>query len=306
MEAILKSILYKISLNRVKTIASIVILLATTIFLTKTLISYYGQIQDIIYSISPIRVVISFCLFLCYLYFRALSWGYLIHFLGASISKANSLSVWFLSEATRYIPGSVWSFVTRSYLAQRKNISRNISILISPVEAIIVITATTILSLYAILNSLKGIQINLTFYILITISLILTLCLLLLNKQITKIIKKLATQALTPKALVTALIYQFLAWSFYSLGYLYIVDLTNINLFLFFSSALLAWLIGYLSIITPMGLGVRESAFVLLTGPQIGTTEAALIAILARIILIVAELSNLIFWTSKKRKSISV
>src|SRR3989344_927439 len=305
MKAILK-ILHKISLNRVKTIASIVILLATSIFLTKTLINYYGQIQNIIYSISPIRVIISLCFFICYLYLRALSWGHLIHFLGTSINRTNSLSAWFLSEATRYIPGSVWSFVTRSYLAQQKNISRNISILISPVESIIVITATTILSLYAIFNSLKGFEINTTFYILVILSLVLTFGLLLLHKPLTKIIKKLATQTLAPKALATALIYQFLAWSFYALGYIYLIDITNIDFFLFFSSALLAWLIGYLSIITPMGLGVRESAFVLLTGPQIGTTEAALIAILARVILIIAELSNLVFWISKRRKNISV
>src|SRR3989344_3830488 len=293
-------------MKSIKTVATIIVLLATAIFLTRTLINYYGQIQNILYSISPIRVIVSFCFFLCYLYLRALSWGYLIQFLGAIISKTNSLSVWFLSEATRYIPGSIWSFITRSYLAQQKNISRNISVLISPVESIIVITATTILSLYAIFNNLKGFEINTAFYILVIFSLVLTFGLLLLHKPLTRIIKKLATQTLNPKALSIALIYQFFAWSFYGLGYIYLIDITNINFMLFFSSSLLAWLIGYLSIITPMGLGVRESAFVLLTGPQIGTTEAALIAILARVILIVAELSNLIFWTSKKRKSISV
>jgi len=293
-------------MKSIKTVATIIVLLATAIFLTRTLINYYGQIQNILYSISPIRVIVSFCFFLCYLYLRALSWGYLIQFLGAIISKTNSLSVWFLSEATRYIPGSIWSFITRSYLAQQKNISRNISVLISPVESIIVITATTILSLYAIFNNLKGFEINTAFYILVIFSLVLTFGLLLLHKPLTRIIKKLATQTLNPKALSIALIYQFFAWSFYGLGYIYLIDITNINFMLFFSSSLLAWLIGYLSIITPMGLGVRESAFVLLTGPQIGTTEAALIAILARVILIIAELSNLVFWISKRRKNISV
>ena len=239
MESILKNVIQKVSFNKVRVIASIIILLATTIFLTKTLINYYGQIQHIIYSISPIRVIVSFCFFLCYLYLRALSWGHLIHFLGASINKADSLSVWFLSEATRYIPGSIWSFVTRSYLAQQKNISRNISVLISPVESIVAITATTILSLYAILNSLKRIEINVTFYILVTSSLILTFGLLLLHKPITRILKKLATQTLVSRALVIALIYQFLAWSFYSLGYIYLIDTTRIDFILFFSSALL-------------------------------------------------------------------
>lgn len=287
-----------------KTIATILVLLIAAIFLVRTLLNYYGQAQHIVLSISPIKVFVSFCLFLGYLYLRALSWKSLVQFLGASINKTNSLSIWFFSEATRYIPGSVWSFASRAYLAQQKKISRNISILISPVEAIVVITATTSLSLFAIIKNLEKFQTNLAFFILAVTSLLITLILLLFHKTVAKLFKKLLAEDLIPKAMVTALILQFLGWSLYSIGYIILIpDLAKIpNPLLLFSSTLLAWLIGYLSIITPMGLGIRESAFILLTGTQIGIPEAVLIAVLSRIILIVAELTNLIFWACFKRK----
>lgn len=303
----MKNSFYKIKKNIpewVKTITTILILIITTIFLTKTLLSYYDQIQHIIYSISPLRILLSLFFFLAYLYFRALSWKSLIHFLGGSLNKTNSLYIWFFSEATRYIPGNVWSFVSRSYLAQQKKVSRSISILVLPLEAVIVITTTSILSLYSITENLNRFYTSSIFDIVLILSLLITLVLLVLHKPISRILNKLVNERLFPKQIITTLIFQFLSWSLYSIGYLILItDFTNIHdPTLLFSSTLLAWLIGYLSIVTPMGLGIRESAFVLLTGPQIGIPQAALIAVLARIIFICSELINLFIWVSMRKK----
>ena len=290
--------------GQIKTVTTIIVLIITTIFLSKTLLDYYDQTQHIIYSISPVRVFLSLLFFLGYLYCRALSWKSLIHFLGAPLNKTNSLSIWFFSEATRYIPGNVWSFVSRSYLAQQKKVSRSISILISPFEAIIIITTTAVLSSYSIIKNLKLFYTNSVFDIILIASLLTILLILILHKPVYKVLRRLTGKILFPKQIITALIFQFLSWSFYSIGYLVLItEITKINdPVLLLSSALLAWLIGYLSIIIPMGLGIREGVFVLLAGPQIGVPQAVLVAVLARIILICSELLNLFFWVSVRKK----
>lgn len=287
----------------VKTILVILVILITVVFLTKTLLEYYEQAKHAISSISPIKIIAAFLLFLGHFYMRVFSWRSIVSFLGANISKQDSLLVWFFSEATRYIPGNIWSFASRAYLAQQKGVLTTISILILPIEIIVVVITTSVLSSYAIIKTIEKLPVDLTFYIGILISLITLIVVFLLYKRIKKILRKLFNLTLNPEKFLTILLFQILSWSFYGIGVVVLVnDLPNLNLFLLLSSALLAWLIGYLSIITPMGLGVREGAFVLLTGQQIGIGQAVVVAVLSRTILIIAELTNLAFWAYFSRR----
>ena len=290
--------------KKLKNLATILVILITAVFLAKTLLKYYEPTKYDLSSIPAYKIILAACFFLGYFYMRAISWRYLTQYLGESVSKTSSLTIWFFSEALRYIPGNIWSFASRAYLARQKQISKEVSFLILPIEIIIVTTTTTILSSYAIIKTLEKLQVNLIFYILIFTSLIVTLVLLLSHKIILRVLKKILLQKLVLKALPTALILQFLSWSLYSTGYIILIDFAGIqDLALLFSSTLLAWLIGYLTIVSPMGLGVRESTFILLIGPQIGLSQAAVIALLARVILIVTELINLTFWVSLKRRT---
>lgn len=225
-----------------------------------------------------------------------------MYFLGESINKTNSLDIWFFSEATRYIPGNIWSFASRVYLSRNKRLSQKTSFLVVPLEIVIVIIATTLLSSYAIIKNLEKLPANLTIFVLTILVFALVLGLFLLQKNIKAIFTKLFVQELGRGAIAIALVLQIVSWSFYSAGTIVLItNFSMVALPLLFSATLLAWLIGYLSIVTPMGLGVRESAFILLVGSQIGTVQALLAAVLARIVLIVAELANLAFWTSIKK-----
>lgn len=283
--------------GKARTIGGVLVILLTTTFLTKTLFTYYNQLQVNLFSLLSLRTIISFILFLGYFCLRALSWKSLVHFLGESINKKNSLYIWFFSEATRYIPGNIWSFASRAYLARLRNISDNASLLILPVEVTTVVSVTTILSLFALIKNLERLPVNSTFYIVLISPPIILLGILFLQKTIKRLLGKLFKQNLNLKALLTALALQILSWSLYSIATIILVsNLEQVeNPYLLFSSALLAWLVGYLSFVTPMGLGVRESAFVLLTGTQIGIAQATIIAVLSRVILIVAELTILAF-----------
>lgn len=290
--------------KKIRTIVTILIIFLTTFFLIRTLINFYGS-TEVIISLTPIwKIIFSAILFLGYLYFRAISWKYIVAYFGETISQTNSLTIWFFSEAVRYIPGNIWSFASRAYLARQNNITKKTSLIILPAEIIVAITITTILSLYAIGNVLESHLVNFIFFIVIFVSLIITLALLLFHGYINKILKNLTSSTVVLKALLIALMLQFVSWTFYGFGYLVLINnfTTTPNFILLFSYTLLAWLIGYLTIITPMGIGVREGAFVLLAGSQLGTPQAIVIAILARIILIITEITNILFWAIMMKK----
>ncbi len=283
----------------IKTIGTFLVISLAIIFFTKTLTEYYQQLQTSLFSISPLRVVASFLLFIGYLYLRALSWRSLIHFLGENVNKTNSLSVWFFSEATRYIPGNVWAFASRAYLARQIMVSKNVSFLVLPVEVLTVTAVTSLLSLYAVINNLERLPVNSVFYVAILSPLFMLLGFLILQKIIKRVVGKLLSLELNPPAYLKAVLFQLACWSLYSAGTLVLID-GKID-FLLFSSTILAWLVGYLSLVTPMGLGVRESAFVLLVGEIIGTPQSLVVAIISRVILIVAEMAILAFLSARNK-----
>lgn len=284
---------------KAKSVVAALVIALTAIFFTRTLAEHYIQLQDNLLTISPFRLLASFLLFVAYLYLRAFSWKSLVNFLGENINKTNSLSIWFFSEATRYIPGSVWVFATRTHLARQKLVSKNASLLVLPIEVIIVISVTSALSLYAIIDNLDRLPVNFVFYGALLVPLLLLVGFILLQKIIRRTVAKLLSLELNQTELLKAIVFQAVCWSLYSAGTLVLIK-GKIDLLLF-SSTLLAWLLGYLSFISPMGIGVRESAFILLTGSLIGNPQAIVIAIVSRVILIIAEFSILAFLVVKNR-----
>lgn len=66
----------------------------------------------------------------------------------------------------------------------------------------------------------------------------------------------------------------------------------------------LAWFLGYASLLTPSGLGVREGTIVLFLAPTVGSVPATFLAIASRLAIIVSELLMALgLWLAVRRKT---
>jgi uncharacterized membrane protein YbhN (UPF0104 family) len=65
--------------------------------------------------------------------------------------------------------------------------------------------------------------------------------------------------------------------------------LRDVNIWLLCASYSLAWVIGYLAMITPGGLGVREAGFFALASPLMGLPELTFLAVFVRLWQILVE-----------------
>jgi uncharacterized membrane protein len=109
--------------------------------------------------------------------------------------------------------------------------------------------------------------------------------------------KKLGVKTVQWKTLVLSYSDTFLlsclSWVFFGLGnYLVATSLhflTPAYILQFIAFFVLAWFVGYISIITPMGLGIREGMMVLGLSPFAPLQVASLIAVFSRVTLMVAE-----------------
>lgn len=87
------------------------------------------------------------------------------------------------------------------------------------------------------------------------------------------------------------------SWGIYSLSFVFVIkgvglELTNSEYLKAISINSMSWAVGYLSVITPSGAGVRESTMITLLTKGIGISDSisVIIAILSRVIFMIAEL----------------
>ena len=65
--------------------------------------------------------------------------------------------------------------------------------------------------------------------------------------------------------------------------------LGDVNVWLLCASYMLAWVVGYLAMITPGGLGVREAGFFALASPLMSLPELTFLAVFIRLWQILVE-----------------
>ena len=112
---------------------------------------------------------------------------------------------------------------------------------------------------------------------------------------------------LPKQSFLTLLASYHLLWISFGLsGLLTVMSLSDPSAFsltdnlMIMSAFIAAWLIGFLSFLTPGGIGVREATLVLFLSPIIGVEIAALAAIISRILWTLAEFSGVLYCTLLK------
>ncbi len=244
----------------------------------------------------------AWLLFGIYFMARVTAWWLLLKIFGYRIPIAKSGEVWFLSEMTRYIPGNVWSFLSRTYLADKEKIPKRITLASLTIEIIFLVGTSLVFgAIFVLLVPTQAHYVRWLFLLVLPLLLVLLFPRLLgiyINKLLF-LIKRPSITFIASRAELLIILGTFLlAWLAYGAGS-YLVMLSFVghlvpSFWLFVAGFVLAWLVGYLSFVTPMGLGVREGFLILILSPFLSSPLAILVAITTRIWLIVSECSFLI------------
>ena len=217
---------------------------------------------------------------------RFLAWEYLVKKFGSQATRTINARNWTLSELARYVPGNVWSFAAR----YRSSTSTGVS---SP-------NAIQVLALEVIgLASGAGLIAAMTYQPQTwwwAALLIIMIVPIIAAPIVTWVTKKFNAGQAPPVGLTTMIgliCWYMIVWLIYGLATTAVVrSFPGLN-FTWTSMVginVAAWLIGYLSILTPMGLGVREISFVALSAGQLSAGVASLVSLTTRLWLVVSEL----------------
>lgn len=247
----------------------------------------------------------------------AISWWLTLRVFSLTPPLPEIMDIQFKSNLVKYIPGYGWQLVGKSYMTAKIGYPLKVVIASMLFEFIeIFLTGLFLVALFIPLD--YNLQHPIFTSIVQNRFLLqaLTLLLIIIFPFIFQLIagrnlKNIPAPRLALKWVLLLVVLLSFTWIVNSVGFLYLCTAigiqTSISLPLIIFVFTSTFLIGLIVIIAPGSIGIRESLFILFLSPVIGASTAGVIAVVYRIITILAEalvaLSNFLYGIIFKRIS---
>ena len=227
-------------------------------------------------------------------------WGRLLLRRGYKVPRAQLVSWYYTGQLGKYVPGGVWAVVGRAEMAVRGGVPRADAYSVTGLSMFTTYSAAALCAALGSLLSWERPIIGAALLLALVVGLS-VYAIAPLRQRLVGLLRKITsgTNELTaPKDMLALTIVQVPAWIMISLSTTITAHAFGAEvgvLHMFFVSSL-SWLIGFLVIGAPGGLGVRESIFTGLLSASIGTSTALSLAVASRMIFVSVDfLGALIF-----------
>jgi type IV secretory pathway TrbD component len=234
-------------------------------------------------------------------------WQYILGRFGYEIGFARSMRVWFLSQAGRYIPGKVWFTLGRIYLCQREGVPKGVAVVATGLELVLVLGSAIVM--FGLASWLSPLLAGGPYVVgLWLVPVILAGMHPKFIQAVLRRLRKVPIHLQMRYVEVLGLLGVYLlCWVLYGVGF-YLVGTSLIvgraapdfgmhaaseTVPAMIGINSLSWAGGFLSVVTPAGLGIREGISSILLGDMMQAPYPYLIPLAARIWVTVAEVGTI-------------
>lgn len=242
-------------------------------------------------------LLLSFAFGLAAMFANAMSWRSAYSGMGIDLPIGTSLRVFFVSQIGKYIPGSVWPVLTQMEMAKDHGVARSRAATASLLSMLIGVVSAAIASLALLLS--QGAEVFGDYwYVFLVIPIG---CVVLLPRVLTWLLTFLGRLIRRPfdvhgirgRGILGSVGWALLMWVAFGLhAWVLFRDLLSgeqVSLLAAIGAFALAWAAGFLFIIAPAGVGVREAAMVVALGGLMGQADGLAFAILSRVVLTIVD-----------------
>lgn len=278
-------------------------------FIVRITSTHISDITSVLGRTNPILLLLSLLAFVIYFFVRAAIWKYILDAHGHNLPFRDVSFLWSSSEIKRYLPGNIWSYLAKGLAFHERQVPKDALIASFFTEAQVVLLGCLLVTLFSLpfitymfyppleyllwtfpLGYFLGIFLAIVYIFAKFFS-----SYLRLDER--KYIRFIIPQH-SPKTNTVLLLWSLLSCFFYGLGtYLLVFAFVFLNIqyvWGFIGFFVATFFLGYVSILTPMGLGVREGALILGLSRIMSSSIATSISIFARLIFILSEVIALV------------
>ncbi|MBI5649457.1 MAG: flippase-like domain-containing protein [Chloroflexi bacterium] len=294
--------------------------LAVLFFLGRLLVQTWDQIaaSGFKFEFDLPRLLLSLILLIVARAFAVEAWRRVLLSFGERLDFAFGVRVWFLSNLTRYVPGNIWQVATMLVMVEQKGVSKTNALLSQVVYTALALAIAGLLGLMFFLmrpEILQGIlDPGIVPYapliaVILFSALMIFFALPPVNRGLVALTARITRRAITAptptfaRGLVPP-IFSLLMWLTNGIAfYLFADSITPVapaNLLAFIAMNAGAYWIGYVSFITPSGLGFREGALAWMLASFFPAPVAVALALATRLWATAGELLGvLLVWISQ-------
>jgi glycosyltransferase 2 family protein len=282
-----------------KRVAGAVVMLVSLGFLAALIRTQWAALQNYEWRLSPGWTLLSGALLLAASLVEIGVWRTILWRLGGRLPYAEAARVWYLSNIIRYIPGNIWQILGMTEMVAASGISRVITLTSIALHQLLSTAAGLVVAavLMALTGKAEWVERLRPFLWLVPLGLLLLQPRLIervLNWLLGKVGRPPVRIDLTWGQVWVIVLRYIVVWLLYGLAFAALVrGLTVYDIGwtpYVIASFALAYEAGYLSMLTPSGLGVREGIIVLLLSAFLPPPVAAVVSIIARLWMIAVEL----------------
>lgn len=253
-----------------------------------------SALQSALADIDVLPSVLALVLAVGAMSWIALIWPRIITQLGGSFSTSPAIRAYYLGEIGKYIPGGLWPILGRGELARRAGVPASVaypSVLLS----LLLVYLSAALMVVGLVPPL-GLVEELTPVGYLGLAGFLAAGLGLLTPRFVYFVKGLVPVAaldripvLEARHVIRFLFEYLPTWLFvgFSTSAVAVAVAGDVDLIVVAVAAVTSWLVGFLAVPVPGGLGVRESVFVLLAG--LGELDGLAVALVARFLFVLVD-----------------
>lgn len=286
-------------------------------FLFRNITSNWQEVKSAMSSFNLLNLAIIIVITTSLHILNSLSWHLLIKSMGFKVAFFESMRIWMFPSIGKYIPGMIWQYLGRMYLLSQKGINKSQGSVVVLLDAIFTLAIGSLVSLLAVSYFNLPVNQNLGWFFIVVIFLPLAIVLLVSNQKILSLIMQIiqkvtkrtyATQSFKFSPIWLTALSAITFSQFVIAGvvlFLITQNLTAVSsnhIFLFSGVYAASWILGYIAIFAPGGLGIQELSIATLLSPFVPLPIASLAALIFRFALTVSELIVLllVFIFSKK------
>jgi len=229
-----------------------------------------------------------------------------------NIPYLSATSALIYAGLSRFIPGKIWVILSRVYIIKKEGASAEKGFITITYETIMSLLAGIIISLISMTLSRKFDLPKIWFIIILVCGLLIMSHPKFLGNILKFTFKKLKRKMPTyPFGYLDTLkfiVFYSVYWVLFSMGVWFLtksLGICKLSLLTILSAFPVSWVIGFLSIVTPGGLGVREGILAYLFSLHVQPALASIIAVLIRLWGVSGNLIAFLFFIKRLKKYIS-
>ncbi|HUW81883.1 MAG TPA: lysylphosphatidylglycerol synthase domain-containing protein [Phycisphaerae bacterium] len=286
--------------RRVRIVVGVLLVALVLYFVGRVLFVRLQQISWAQVHVRPLPVLLAIACFCLHRILHGATLGALLRSFGSTIGYFDSIVIARTASLGRYIPGKLFSASSALLLLARFGVripTGLASVFFSSSLTILVgfMISAPLMLMPAVQRVMPSPGLWCAVLVLLgLVTLHPRVFLMICNRLLRRLGRQPITAKPALKPFVSATLLVFLRCALLGFGvWLSVAALMPLGLHLYplmTSTAVLASVVGFLAFFAPSGIGVREGIYILILGPTLGATEAALAAVFLRLIDVLTDI----------------